>query len=145
MKNLEREEKPILQLDRDPVLLGLFVLATCVLVYFTYSLFKNFNPWGFLLMIPAGAMAFQTLWFILNPFAILFEDRLEVKHSLFKNKQVYFVDLKKKREKKKGRYYITYMDDELEPLNLFGIKKSQVTLLKNEFNKQIISNQKLRN
>ena len=96
-------------------------------------------------MIPAGAMAFQTLWFILNPFAILFEDRLEVKHSLFKNKQVYFVDLKKLSEGKKGRYYITYMDDELEPLNLFGIKKSQVTLLKNEFNKQIISNQKLRN
>ncbi len=138
MKNVEREETPVLQLDRDPVLLVFFVLLTCVFIYFTYTLFVNFSPWGFLLMVPTGFVSFQTLWFILNPFALLFEDKLEVKQSLFQNKRFYFIDIKKLSESKKGKLYITYTDDEMKPLSLFGINKNHVSKLKEEISKKIL-------
>lgn len=87
---------------------------------------------GFLVMIPASIFSFQALWWLLHPFALVFEDKLEIKQSLLHHKLRYFVDVKRISESKSGKLYITYNDDEMEALNLFGIKPSHVALLRDE-------------
>lgn len=81
-------------------------------------------------MIPAAVLFFQCLWWIVNPFALIFEDRIELKQSMFHNGVFYFTDIKKITENKKGKVFIVYTDDETEPLNLFGIRASHISLLK---------------
>jgi len=89
-------------------------------------------------MIPAAILSFQSLWFLLHPFAIIFEDKIEIKQTLFQYKEHYFIDIKKITENKKGRLFITYKDDEVEPIRLFGIKTGHIQLLKKEIEKFIV-------
>lgn len=86
-------------------------------------------------MIPGVILFFQVLWLIVNPFALVFDDKIEIKQSFFHSKLRYFVDIKRVSESKAGRLYITYNDDEMEALNLFGIKPSHMQLLKSEMQK----------
>lgn len=137
MKNYEEIEIPKLNIERNPLFLAIFGGIGLILAYFDYYLFNTFNPWGFLVLIPASAICFQTLWFLLHPFALVFNDRVEIKYSLFKNKLWQFIDIKKITEGKDGKLYITYKDGEVDRLNLRGIKKAHLPLLKSEFEKQI--------
>ncbi|MCC6371291.1 MAG: hypothetical protein IT236_09830 [Bacteroidia bacterium] len=137
MKNSETEELPRLNLERDRRFLATLVLLCAILGYVDYLLFNAFNPLGFLVLIPAGLLSFQTLWLLLRPFAEVFDDRFEIKQSLFSNKINHFIDIKKVSENKKGELFITYKDDEVEKLKLFGIRKADIALLKEEIEKNI--------
>lgn len=93
-----------------------------------------------MMMIPAAILFFQCLWWIVNPFAMIFENRLEIKYSMFSGREIYFTDIKKITENKRGKLFVVYTDDEAEPLNLFGIRTSHLSLLKSEMEKQIAAN-----
>ena len=84
----------------------------------------DFNPVGFLIMIPGFFMAFQSLWIVLHPFTLIFADRFEIKQSLFRNKIRYFIDIKQVKQGQNGKLYITFNDDEIEKINLFGMRSS---------------------
>ena len=144
MKNIEKEEIPLRHIERNPIFLLIFILISTIIVFVGCTLLKNMNPFGFLVLIPGAILSFQSLWWLLHPFAIVFEDKIEIKQSLLHHKYRYFVDLKRVSESKKGKIYLTYNDDEMEALNLFGIKPSQVSLLKSEIEKSVSENMKTR-
>jgi hypothetical protein len=137
VKNSEEIETPQLNIERDPLMLLIIVVVSVGLVISDYLLFKAFNPWGFFVLLPASILSFQALWLLLHPFALVFDNRFEIKHSLFSNKMHHFIDIKKLSVAKDGKLYITYKDDEVEPLKLFGIRKSHIELLKSEIEKRI--------
>ncbi len=144
MKSETKEEVPLTTIERNPLFLVSVVGLTALLGYSTYALFQAMNPWGFILMIPTAVFAFQTLWWLLNPFAHIYLDKIEIKQSLFHNKLRYFVDLKKVNGSKKHQLFITYNDDEVEALNIFGIKPSHVEILKTEMEKFVSESIKVR-
>jgi len=141
---MEKEEKPLQHIERSPLFLLISVLISTAIVFAGYNLLKNTNPLGFIVLVPGAILSFQSLWWLLNPFALVFEDKIEIKQSLLHHKYRYFVDLKRVSESKKGKIYITYNDDEMEGLNLFGIKASHVSLLKSEMERSVAENLKVR-
>jgi hypothetical protein len=139
VRNKEKQEIALVNIERNPVIMIISVVVTVATAFETYQLFKAMNPWGFAILTPAAVIAFQTLWLILNPFALVFKDKIEIKQSFFHSKDRYFIDIKHIARNKKGKIYITYHDDEIERINLFGIKNSHVELLKAEVEKHIVT------
>ena len=142
MNSREKEEVPLANIERNPLLLLVSVALTTGFVILTYYAIFNkeaheVKPYSFFLFVPTSVISFQTLWFLLNPFAIIFEDKLEIKQSLFHNKLWHFVDVKKVSQVNNGTFNITYNDDEIERMNLTGIKPSQKVFLRDEFDKQV--------
>lgn len=137
MRNKEKEEIPLVNIERSPLILFIFLAASLLMGALAYKLFINFSPWIFLVVVPTAVLAFQTLWLLLNPFAIVFDDKLEIKQSLLHYKECYFIDLKSVTKNKKGNLYVTYRDDEVERIPLFGIKTAHVDLMKIELEKMI--------
>jgi len=138
VRNKEKDQDPLLQIERSPIILVIFIALSAFIDYATYVLLKNVNPWGFMVMIPAAIVSFQSLWFLLNPFAIIFQDKIEIRQSLFHRKDHYFMDIKKITQNKNGRLYFTFKDDEVELIKLFGIKPSHIQLLKTEVEKFLV-------
>lgn len=138
MKNIQKESEPLVNIERNPLLLLAFAVVCGALGYYTYTLFVAVSPMAFIAMVPAAILLFQLLWLIVNPFALVFEDKIEIKQSFFHHKFRYFVDIKKISQGKSGKIYITYNDDEMEALNLFGIRSSHQQLLKSEMEKSVL-------
>lgn len=134
---MEKEEKVLLHIERDPLFLLTSVLISGGIVFAGYQLLKAVNPWGFIVLIPGGIFSFQTVWWLLNPFGLVFADKIEIKQSLLHHRYRYFVDLKKVSVSKKGKLIVTYTDDNMEAMNLFGIKAAHLMLLKTEMEKSI--------
>jgi hypothetical protein len=141
---MEKEEKVLQNIERDPKFLIISILISSIIVFLGYNMLKNMNPWGFIVLVPGSIFSFQSLWWLLHPFAQVFEDKIEIKQSLLHHKYRYFVDLKRVSESKKGKIYLTYNDDDMESLNLFGIKPSHVSLLKSEMEKFVSESLKIR-
>jgi hypothetical protein len=139
VRNEEEYGIPLVNIERSPLFLIFFIAISAVISYLGYQLLKNVNPWGFIVMIPALALSFQTLWLLLNPFAIVFKDKIAIKQSFLHQKELYFIDIKQITEGKQGKIYITYHDGELEPINLFGIKPLHTQLLKTEVEKFLVA------
>jgi len=95
------------------------------------------NPLGFILLMPTCVFSFQSLWFTLNPFALVYDEKILIKYSLFYSKEWYFIDIQKVTVSKKGQFFITYKDGELVQMSVFGIKQSHLEMLKNELEKHI--------
>jgi hypothetical protein len=123
-------EMPLINIERNPVLLTIWVVLNAALLYATYLLFVDINPWGFILMTPAAVMSFLTLWLLMNPFAVFFDDKLEFRQSFFNSSTIYFIDIKQVVDVKKGRLRIVYNDNDLDTFVLYGIKSSHTELLR---------------
>jgi hypothetical protein len=130
VKKPVKEEIPLVNVERSPVFLLFWCIFNGLLVYLTYHFFKNMNPWGFIVMVPTVIMSFLTLWLLLNPFAVFFEDKIEFKQSFFNNSTLYFIDVKKVVEVKNNRLKIIYNDDDMDAFIIYGIKPSHKDLLK---------------
>jgi hypothetical protein len=135
--NKEKEEITLLNIDRNNLLIAGFFAATALTFFLAFNLLKVFNPWGFIVAIPGAILFFQSIWLFLNPFALVFEDRFEIKQSFIHHKTRYFVDIKKVGQKNKSSLYITFNDDDVEKINLSGIRGSQVSSFKEEIVKKV--------
>ncbi len=144
MRNPEKEQLPLLNIERSPLFLGTTVLLSVLIVFFGYKLLEAMNPWGFVVMVPAAILSFQTAWWLLNPFAEVYDNRVEIKQSLFHDKIRYFVDITKTELRPKANLIITYNDEEVESLNLFGIKGSQLKTIQSEIDKSVKESLKTR-
>jgi hypothetical protein len=142
VRNEEEYGIPLVNIERNPFILISFFGLSALISFGGYQLLKNVNPWGFMVMIPAAFLCFQSLWLLLNPFAIIFKDKIAIKQSFFHQKQRYFIDIKQITESKGGKIYLVYNDGELEPINLFGIKHSHTQLLKSEMEKFVLLSMK---
>lgn len=137
MKNSTPFIPPLYNIERNPILIAVSGLISLVLIFVNYTLFEQMNPTGFMLLIITSIVSFQTLWFVLNPFALVYEDKILIKYSLFKSKEWYFIDVLKISYNKKNQLFITYKDGEVVKLSTFGIKPSHLSVLKNELEKNI--------
>lgn len=139
MKKINEIETPESYYERHPLVLLISTITSAVLVFFTFYLFKyqefEIHGWALILVPPALISTFQTLLYILNPYAMLFKDRLEINKSMFSNKTWYFNDIKRVSEISKSSFEITYNDDDKEVLNLRGIKPSHVQKLRDALHK----------
>jgi hypothetical protein len=131
------DEEPIKNIERSPALLLSAVIISAGLCLLTWWLFKQVSPFGFLFMVPAVVLTLQTGWMLMNPFALIFERRLEIKQSWFQHTDRYFNDLDKVSANKKGEIFITYTDGEVEKLNVFGIRSKDKSALVESCDKQI--------
>jgi hypothetical protein len=137
VKNADREEAPLANIERDPLLMGGLVILSAGLVYLAWIFLKDVNPLGIVLMIPGSILSFQTLWLLLNPFALVYSNRILIRQSWFHDKTRYFGDIRKTSFSGKGKFFITYKDDEVELIGLFGIRPSHKSRLADAFNAQI--------
>lgn len=137
MRNKEKEEVALVNIDRNPLILLISTAISSILGYLSYTFVLYHNPWGFILFVPAAFLSFQTIWLILTPFAMIFENKLEIKRSIFSNKMLFFVDIKKIEPITKNKLIITYTDDEVTKMSLFGIKSSQSETLRSELEKHV--------
>lgn len=133
----EKEEIALVYFERNPITLILFIIATIVLDYFAIRLTIDFNPWGILLTAPAFILSFQALWLILNPFALIYENKFEVKKNILNNKVWYFIDLKKTGEINGNKFILTFNDDDTSVVSCTGIKKSHKQKFRDTVNNQV--------
>ncbi len=139
MKKNNEIEVPESNYERHPLVILISVIVSGLLVFFTFYLFKyqefEVHGWALILVPPALISTFQTLLYILNPYASLFKNRLELNKSMFSNKVWYFNDIKRVSEINKLSFEITYNDGDKEKLNLAGIKPSHLQKLRDALHK----------
>jgi hypothetical protein len=137
VRNKEDDGVPIQNIERNPIIILTFAVISAIFIYIIVTLLRQVNPLGFLVIMPAAVFSFQTLWFLLNPFAVVYEKKVTIRRSLLHHSDHYYIDIKKIDLGKTGKVFITYNDGEVEPLKLFGIKQKDIPLLKNEVEKLI--------
>lgn len=120
----KKEDIPLAYFERSYVVLTAFLGITALLIYMSYAYFVAVNPVAIMIAIPAAILLFQCLWLILNPYAIIYEDKFEVKRTLFSSKIWYFIDIKKVGESTPRGFMIYYNDDDPERISDFGIRPS---------------------
>lgn len=123
MKKL-KEDIPLQYFERNVLFTLFFLGITGLLGFLTFSLWKNFNPMMFICGIPTTIMIFQTLWIMLNPFAVIYENKFEFKKTMFSNKQWYFIDIKSVSEVTASGFDIEYNDGDIERISTLGIRPS---------------------
>lgn len=136
MKNEKDEPKEYF--ERNIFLIIIVAIIGLFLDWLTIHLLKNVNPWGTASAVPGVVLTFQAIWLITNPYAIVYENRFEIKQSLFYHKEIYFLDLKAVISKNNSKSIsVVYNDDEIEPLKLFGIKASHIDLFRKKLQEKI--------
>lgn len=124
MKKKDDLDEPRQYFERNVPMIVLMVSISVLIMWISIDMLKDVNPWGTLVAVPGLVFVFQSLWLITNPYAIVYDDRFEIKHSFFYGKTVFFLDLKRVSELKGNSFIIYYNDDDTERLPLWGIRAS---------------------
>lgn len=133
----EAEDIPLHYYERNLLFIIAFVAITAALGYYTYVYFSQVHPLAFIIGIPTMIFLFQTLWLLLNPFAVIYKDKFEIKRTLLSNKIWYFIDIKSVGEVTGKGFTITYNDDEVEMISTFGIRGSHKKEFRDAVNKYV--------
>ena len=135
MKNKEEETKEYF--ERNILLVVIVAVSGFFLDWLSVTLLLDVNPWGTATAIPGLMLSFQGIWLIVNPFAIVYKDRFEIKQSLLYNKQFYYLDAKSIDDKKAHSVQIIYNDGDIENLPLLGMRASHKQLFKDRLKEKI--------
>lgn len=131
----EKEDTPVQYIERNVLVIIVIAGISAFFAINAYLLFKEVDPRAFVLGIPALIFGFQALWLGLNPFAVIYDDKFEIKRSFISNRFWYFIDIKEVKEAESGGFRIVYNDDETEKISFFGIRSSQKKLFRDAVNK----------
>jgi hypothetical protein len=141
VKKRDEIETPERYFERNPLILAGSVVLSAALIGIVFYLFfyKDFyqHGWALILTPPAIISGFQTLLLVLNPYALLYKDRMELKKHMFSNKVWYFNDIERVSEVRNDSFKIMYNDGEEEQMNLKGLKRSQLKELRDELHKHV--------
>ena len=119
MKNTFDEPKEYF--ERNTSVTILILLIGIFFCWISYYLLSNTNPWGTITAIPGIVITMQALWIMMNPYALIYEDRFEIKQSFFYGRDFYFLDAKSVGIQKKNSFDLVYNDGEHVNIPLFGI------------------------
>lgn len=122
MKNEENEPKEYF--ERNILQVILLLTVGLGLDWLSIHLLMKVNPWGTAFAIPGLVLTLQSLWLITNPYAIVYDDRFEIKQNFIYNKEFYYLDVKRVESKTPGSLLMVYNDEETERLPLFGMRAS---------------------
>lgn len=135
MKNIKEEPKEYF--ERNITLVICILLSSLVLDVISFNLLIDVNPWGSATAIPGLILTFQALWLLVNPYAIVYEDRFEIKQSLIYNREFYFLDAKDIELKSMQKIHLVYNDGDLEKIPLFGMRGSHKGVFKDRLVEKI--------
>ena len=138
MKN--KDEEPKEYFERSILLVATVAISGVLLDWFSIKMLLDVNPWGSATAIPGLILTLQALTLIVNPYAIVYEDRFEIKQSLLYNREFYFLDFTGFDEKSKK---LVYNDGDTENLPLLGMRASHKKLFKAKLAEKI--NESLKN
>ena len=135
MKN--KEEEPKEYFERNVLLVTVLSLSGLLIDWLSIKLLLDVNPWGTATAIPGLLLTFQALWLIVNPYAVIYENRFEIKQSLLYNKEFYYLDAKGIDDKNSFSIKIIYNDGDAERLPLLGMRASHKQLFKDKLKEKI--------
>ncbi len=142
MKNIEEEPKEYF--ERNIFLVVIVAVSGFFLDWLSITLLLDVNPWGTATAIPGLMLTLQGIWLIVNPFAIVYQDRFEIKQSLLYNKEFYYLDAKSIDDKKTQSVQLIYNDGDLENLHLLGMRAAHKPLFKDRLKEKIAESVKHR-
>ncbi len=122
MKNDENEPKEYF--ERNILLVITFLATGLFLDWLSIHLLMEVNPWGTASAVPGLVLTIQGVWLVTNPYAIVYDDRFEIKQNFIYNKEFYYLDAKRLENKTPGNLLVVYNDEETEKLPLFGMRAS---------------------
>lgn len=143
MKN--KDEEPKEYFERNSVLVIIMTVAALTIDWFSIKMLLDVNPWGTATAIPGLILTLQALWFIVNPYAVVYENRFEIKQSLLYNKEFYYLDAKSIAQKTSNSVQLIYNDDDVEKLPLIGMRDSHKQKFREALNDKIVESLKNRN
>jgi hypothetical protein len=135
-----KDEEPKEYFERSILLVATVAISGVLLDWFSIKMLLDVNPWGSATAIPGLILTLQALTLIVNPYAIVYEDRFEIKQSLLYNREFYFLDFRGFDEKSKK---LVYNDGDTENLPLLGMRASHKKLFKARLAEKI--NESLKN
>jgi hypothetical protein len=142
VKNIEEEPKEYF--ERNIFLVVIVAVSGFFLDWLSITLLLDVNPWGTATAIPGLMLTLQGIWLIVNPFAIVYQDRFEIKQSLLYNKEFYYLDAKSIDDKKTQSVQLIYNDGDLENLHLLGMRAAHKQLFKDRLKEKIAESVKHR-
>ncbi|HRG02518.1 MAG TPA: hypothetical protein PKZ75_15500 [Bacteroidia bacterium] len=122
MKN--KEEEPKEYFERSILLVATVAISGLLIDWFSIKMLLDVNPWGSATAIPGLVITLQALWLIVNPYAVVYEDRFEIKQSLLYNKEFYYLDAKSINSKSSMSFNLVYNDGDFDKLPLLGMRAS---------------------
>jgi hypothetical protein len=131
------EDEPKEYFERSILLVIALTAAGLFLDWFSIHLLMEVNPWGTAFAVPGLVLTLQALWLIVNPYAIVYNDRFEIKQSLLYSREFYYLDAKGVEKKNTMNLALIYNDDEREKLPLAGMRASNKELFKNKLAEKI--------
>lgn len=135
MKN--KQEEPKEYFERNILLVITITASGLMLDWLSIKLLLDVNPWGTATAIPGLILTLQAIWLIVNPYAVVYENRFEIKQTLVYNKEFYYLDAKAIGNKNSISIQMTYNDGDLESLPLLGMRASHKQLFKHRLNEKI--------
>jgi len=135
-----KDEEPKEYFERSILLVATVAISGVLLDWFSIKMLLDVNPWGSATAIPGLILTLQALTLLVNPYAIVYEDRFEIKQSLLYNREFYFLDFRGFDEKSKK---LVYNDGDTENLPLLGMRASHKKLFKAKLAEKI--NESLKN
>lgn len=141
MKN--KDEEPKEYFERSILLVVTITISGLLIDWFSIQMLLDVNPWGSATAIPGLILTLQALWLIVNPYAVVYEDRFEIKQSLLYNKEFYYLDAKSINSKSSMSFQLVYNDGDLDKLPLLGMRASHKEKFKARLTEKI--NESLKN
>lgn len=135
MKN--KEEEPKEYFERSILLVIIVTASGLLLDWLSIKLLLDVNPWGSATAIPGLILTLQAIWLIVNPYAVVYENRFEIKQTLLYNKEFFYLDVKAIDGKKAYSVQIIYNDGDIESLPLLGMRASHKQLFKDRLTEKI--------
>ena len=142
MKN--KEEEPKEYFERNILVVITVSLSALSLDWLSLKLLMDVNPWGSATAIPGLILSLQALWLIVNPYAVVYENRVEIKQSLLYNKEIYFLDAKGIDKKDGNSIQLIYNDGDIESLSLLGMRATHQHVFKQKLHEKIVESLKNR-
>jgi hypothetical protein len=140
-----KEEEPKVYFERNIALVIIITAAALTIDWLSVKMLLDVNPWGTATAIPGLMLTLQAVWFIVNPYAVVYENRFEIKQSLLYNKEFYYLDARSIDQEKSNSVHLIYNDGDAEKLPLLGMRGSHKQKFRNALNDKIVESLKSRN
>jgi len=132
-----KDEEPKEYFERS-ILLVISVTAFAILIdWLAIKMLIDVNPWGSAVGIPGLTLTLQALWLIVHPYAVVYNDRFEIKQSLLYNKEFYYLDSKAIEDTSNLSVRLIYNDSDSDKIPLLGMRASHKERFKTTLTEKI--------
>jgi hypothetical protein len=140
----KEEEEPKEYFERNILLVIVLTVTALAIDWLSIKMLLDVNPWGTATAIPGLMLTLQALWLIVNPYAVVYKDRFEIKQTLVYNKEFYYLDARAIEGKKSNSLELIYNDGDIDRLPLLGMRASHKQKFRQKLSDNIVESLKNR-